>query len=79
MIQIETSELNTTAYQRSAVSVKLEGDTCKVVLNTGIEVHIVCPSSKNARDICNTILYGSTKRDNSGEEFDFKFIIKIFN
>ena len=79
MVQIETTELNITAYQRNAIAVKADRDMCKVVLNTGIEVHITCPSSKEASDVTNTILYYPTENENSAFDFRFKLIIKVFN
>jgi len=78
MKEITTSELNITAYQRNAIAVERKDNICIAILNTGIEVNIVCETSKDASDVANTILYYPTEKDNSAHEFRFKFTIKIF-
>jgi len=70
-------ELNLTAYQRNAILVERVDNYCRVILNTGLEVHIVCPDFRDAGNIKDTILYYPTENENAGKNFDFEFTIKI--
>ena len=79
MKEITTSELNITAYQRNAIAVQRKDNICIVILNTGVEVNIVCPDSRDAGNIKDTILYYPTENENSGKNFDFEFTIQIFD
>jgi len=79
MKEITTSELNITAYQRNAIAVNTLLNACRIVLNTGITVHIICPDSRDAGNIKDTILYYPTENENSGKNFDFEFTIQIFD
>lgn len=78
-MQIITKELNITAYQRNAISVITIKNVCHIVLNTGLEIEITCPDSRDAGNIKDTILYYPTENENAGKGFDFEFSIKILD
>lgn len=78
---MKTNELAIFGIQSNMLGVTVEGENCNILLASGNYLVIKCPTTKNANEIKNTLLYYpiTEGRDNNAKEFEFVFELDYNN